>query len=260
MDIYDRLDAELYDHYAPGVDGDVGFYVEQAVKAGGRVVELGCGTGRVLVPIARAGVEVVGVDRAPSMLAVARAKIASLSPEVRARIELVEADMRSLALGRRFALVMIPYRAFLHMLTIEDQRACLRRVAEHLADDGRLALNVWDPNLAVIGARLGPGAGTLRYARAFTHPTSGRRVLVWEAFHYDPARQLVDGHFVFDELDAAGTVVARRASPLTLRWIYASEMRHLLELEGFAVEALHGDFRGGAFRHGSEQVWIARRR
>jgi hypothetical protein len=194
------------------------------------------------------------------MLAVARAKIAGLAPEIRGRIELVEADMRGFSLGRRFALVMIPYRAFLHMLTVEDQRGCLRAVREHLADDGHLVLNVFDPNVSVIASRLGQAAGTLRYARSFVHPASRGPVLVWEAFHYDPARQLVEGHFIFDELDAAGTVTARHASPLTLRWIYRYEMRHLLEREGFAVEALYGDFRGGAFRHGGEQVWVARPR
>jgi len=260
MESYDRLDAEFYDHYQIGLEGDVEFYVERATKAGGPVLELGCGTGRIAIPVARAGVEIVGLDRAPSMLAVARAKIAGLPREIRRRIELVEADMRTFALGRRFALVMIPYRAFLHMLTVEDQRACLRTVREHLAGDGRLVLNLFDPNVTVIAARLGAGAGMLRYARSFVHPASRRRVLVWEAWQYDPVRQLVDGHFMFDELDAAGTVTTRHASPLTLRWIYQYEMRHLLELEGLAVEALYGDFRGGAFRQGGEQVWVARRR
>ena len=260
MEQFDRFVPEFYDHYQSGVEGDVEFYVERAARAGGPVLELGCGTGRILIPIARAGVTIVGLDRAPGMLAVARAKVARLAPEVRGRIELVEADMRSFALGRRFPLVMIPYRAFLHMLTVEAQRDCLRRVREHLDPDGRLVLNVFDPSLTVIGSRLGTDGGALRYARAFTHPDTGRQVLVWEAFHYDPVRQLVDGHFQFDEIDAVGTVVARRSTPLTLRWIYQYEMRHLLEIEGFVVEALYGDFRGGAFRHGGEQVWVARPR
>lgn len=260
MEHDDRSDADFFDHYQTGVEGDVEFYVERAAKAGGPVLELGCGTGRILIPVARAGVSIVGLDRAASMLAVVRAKIAALAPEVRARIELVEADMRSFALARRFALVTIPYRAFLHMQTVEAQRECLRCVRDHLAPDARLVLNVFDPSLSVIGSRLGADGGALRYVRSFTHPETGRRVLVWEAFHYDPARQLVDGHFVFDEIDARGSVIARRSTPLTLRWVYQYEMRHLLELEGFAVDALYGDFRGGAFRYGGEQVWVARPR
>jgi SAM-dependent methyltransferase len=256
----DRSDADFFDHYQTGVEGDVEFYVDRAAKAGGPVLELGCGTGRILIPVARAGVDVVGLDRAPSMLAAARAKLSGLPPEVRNRIELVEADMRRFSLGRRFALVMIPYRAFLHMLTVDAQRDCLRSVREHLTGDGRLVLNVFDPSLTVIASRLGPAAGALRYDGAFTHPTTGRRVVVWEAFSYDPVAQRIDGQFIFDELDAGGTVITRRCSPLTLRWIYQHEMRHLLELEGFTVEALYGDFRGGAVRHGGEQVWVARRR
>jgi ubiquinone/menaquinone biosynthesis C-methylase UbiE len=256
---YDRLDAALYDHYQFGVDGDIAFYVEEARKAGAPVLELGCGTGRILIPIAEAGVEIVGVDRAPSMLAVAREKVGKRSADVQRRVRLVDGDMRDFVLDRRFPLIMIPYRAFLHLLTLDDQRRTLAAVHRHLADGGRLVLNVFDPSIPYIAERIASG-GAPRRTMAFTNPETGRLMVGWETFTYDTTRQILDGHFVFDEFDATGAVVAKRYVPLTLRWIYRYEMQHLLEGAGFDVEALYGDFRRGEFRAGGEQVWVARKR
>ncbi len=256
--MYDRLDAALYDHYQSGVDGDVAFYVDEARKAGS-ALELGCGTGRVLIPIAEAGVEIVGLDLAPSMLTAAREKVAKLPAETQRRVQLVQGDMREFALDRRVPLVTIPYRAFLHLLTVEDQRRALACIHRHLVDDGRLILNVFDPSLSYIAERMASGA-TPRRTMAFTHPDTGCVVVGWETFTYDVARQVLDGYFVFDEYDAGGTVVSKRYVPLTLRWIYRYEMQHLLEAAGFEIEAVYGDFRRGAFRAGGEQVWVARKR
>ena len=255
---YDRFDAGLYDHYATGVEGDVQFYVAEARTAAGPVLELGCGTGRILLPIAEAGGEVIGLDLSPSMLGILHGKLAKRPEDVQRRVQIVHGDMRTFALGRRFPLVIIPYRAFLHLMTVEDQMQALARVREHLPDGGRLALNVFDPNLEYIVARQLQG-GAPRRMGAFTNPDTGRLTVTWESFEYDVARQILDGHFIFDEYDATGAVVSKRYVPLTLRWIYQYEMQHLLERSGFAVEALYGDFEGGRFKAGGEQVWIARR-
>jgi ubiquinone/menaquinone biosynthesis C-methylase UbiE len=90
------------------------------------VLELGCGTGRVLLPVAAAGLDVVGLDQSPAMLAIARQKLTTLDAETRARVQLIEGDMRSFDLGMdRFRLITIPFRAFCHLLTIPDQQAAL---------------------------------------------------------------------------------------------------------------------------------------
>src|SRR5947209_15436608 len=114
--------ADLYDHVVPYRDRpDVGFFVEAARTAGGPVLEIGCGTGRVLIPTARAGLDIVGLDLSPHMLAVCRQRLRGESEGVRERVELVQADMRSFELGRRFTLATIPFRPFQHLLTVEDQ-------------------------------------------------------------------------------------------------------------------------------------------
>jgi SAM-dependent methyltransferase len=145
--------AEAYDsdmgRSADAMD-DVPFYVELAREAaakGEAVLELGCGTGRVTIPIAQAGVEVVGLDNAPAMLQVARRKAAIAGVNIR----WLTADMRSFSLEQRFGLVIIPFRSFLHLLTDADQEACLSRIFEHLLPDGRLALNFFVQKLAARG-------------------------------------------------------------------------------------------------------------
>src|SRR5713226_6914921 len=116
--LYRERTAAYYDGASTGLPGDVEFYVEEARKAGSPVLEIGCGTGRILLPIAEAGISIVGLDLAPPMLDIARQKVARLPAETQARIGLLEGDMRDFALKRRFNLVLIPYRAFLHLLTV----------------------------------------------------------------------------------------------------------------------------------------------
>jgi SAM-dependent methyltransferase len=258
MKEYDRLDAAIYDYYSTGVEGDVLFYVEEAQKAGGPVLELGCGTGRILIPTAEAGVEIAGLDRAPSMLAIAREKVAGLDPAVQGRIGLVEGDMRDFSLGRRFKLVTIPYRAFLHLLTGEDQRRALRCVRDHLEPDGRLILNTFDPRLETIAAHSGSLGPALKMVDEFVHPDTGHKVVVWDTRQYDGEAQMINQYFIFEELDGEGQVVNKTYGSLVLRYLHRYEMQYLLELCGYRVEALYGDFRRGPFRYGGEQIWVAR--
>ena len=259
MNEYDRLDASLYDSYATGPteEGDIQFYVAEARSADSPVLELGCGTGRILIPVAEAGVEIVGLDLAPAMLAVARHKIARLGAETQGRIRLVEGDMRDFSLGQRFNLIMIPFRAFHHLLTPEDQRLALGRIREHLAEKGRLVFNIFDPRLDLIAANSGPFGAPAQRLKEFTHPETAHRVVLWHSPHYDPEGQICEDPRVFEELDADGKVVARTHRSLILRYVHRYEMQHLLELCGFKIEALYGDFRRGPFRYGGEQVWVA---
>jgi SAM-dependent methyltransferase len=259
MKEYDRVDAALYDYYQTGLEGDVPFYVEEARKAGSPVLELGCGTGRVLLPVAEAGVTIVGLDRAPAMLSIARQKISRLSAETQRRIELVEGDMRDFSLAQRFKLVMIPYRAFLHLLTAKDQRRALTCIREHLTDNGCLIFNIFDPRLDTMAAHLGPLGSTLKKDSEFIHPDTGHRVVVWDIGQYDPEHQRLDQYFIFEELDHEGRVIAKTYNSLILRWVYRYEMQYLLELCGYKIKALYGDFQRKPFRYGGEQIWVARR-
>ncbi len=256
MKEYDRVDAAFYDYYSTGLEGDVEFYVEEAQKAGSPVLEIGCGTGRILIPVAESGLTIVGLDYAPAMLSIARKKISRLSTGTQQRIELVEGDMRNFSLGQRFKLIMIPYRAFLHLLTPEEQRQALGCIREHLTDDGHLILNIFDPRLDIIVAHCGPSGATMNKDSEFIHFDRGHRVMVWDSRQYDPEHQMIEQYFIFEELDNEGRVISKTYSLYTLRYIYRYEMQYLLELCGYRIEALYGDFQRGPFRYGGEQIWV----
>ena len=257
---WDGVDALVYDKFSTGLPGDSQFYVEEAVKAGSPVLELGCGTGRILIPVAQAGVDIVGLDRAPRMLEIAREKVCGLSQGTQNRIELVQGDMRSFMLERQFNLVMIPFRAFLHLLTPDDQKQALWRIRDHLIDGGRLVMNNSDPRLESVVQQLNHPEAPLTKHADFVRPDSGNRVVVWNSIRYDPVTQVHSEDRIFEEIDGDGNVLSKTYTPLIYRHIYRYEMQHLLELCGFEVEALYGDFQRGPFRYGSEQVWIARKK
>ena len=148
--------AREYDRHNSGVSGDVEFYRELAQQAGGPVVELGVGTGRVAIPVVQAGVAVLGLDLSPEMLVICREK----AREARATaLALAIGDMRRFALTRPAALLTIPHRAFLHNLTTDDQLATLACCRAALPRGGRLALNVFNPDLGQITdwTERGPG-------------------------------------------------------------------------------------------------------
>jgi len=251
--------ASLYDYFSTGLEGDMQFYVEEAGKAGSPVLELGCGTGRILIPIAEVGINATGLDNSPEMLAIAERKISKLNAEIQGRMELVKGDMRDFSLGRQFKLIMIPFRVFLHLLTPEDQRQALTCIREHLTDDGRLILNIFDPRLDILSQHASSLGASMKKNKDFIHPETGRRFLLWDTRQYDMERQIIEMYFIFEELDDDGRVISKTYSPLTLRYAYRYEMQYLLELCGYNIENLYGDFRRGPFRYGGEQVWVARK-
>jgi SAM-dependent methyltransferase len=258
MDQYDQLKASLYDEYFTGVAGDVEFYVEEALRAKGTTLEVGCGTGRITIAIAQAGVRVIGLDRSVPMLEIARSRVESANPAVSHHIRLVEGDVRNATLRHRFKLIIIPYRTFMHLLTPQDQVQALLNIHEHLTNRGRLIFNIFDPSLELLDANAQASNSALRYDTTFTHPQTGRRVAVWYSRRYDLVQQFIHQQIVFEELEASGKVVARHHSPLTLRYSHRYEMHYLLELCGFRIEDLYGDFARGPFRC-VEQIWVARK-
>ncbi|MGH7710128.1 MAG: class I SAM-dependent methyltransferase, partial [Gemmatimonadaceae bacterium] len=131
---------------------DVPFYVQEAARAQGAVLELGCGTGRITLALARAGHPVVGVDNSEVMLARCREKVLAEDPLVRSRITLHHADARRLELGEKYALAIAPFRVLQHLTRVEDQLQFLDGVARHLVSGGRFVFDVFNPNFATLTA------------------------------------------------------------------------------------------------------------
>jgi SAM-dependent methyltransferase len=254
------LYPELYDLVYEDYLDDIAFYVEEARRAQGPCLELGCGTGRVLIPVAMAGGAVSGLDSSPPMIARARRKVAALPEEIRARVTLDEGDMRHFALPQRFALIYIPFRAFLHLLTTRDQIDALENIRRHLLPGGHLALNFFDPNLAtIVGNSTEPSSALHRTGDEFVDPRSGNLLVEWATISYHQPRQEIEQYYIYDELDSRGRVINRYYRALRIRYIFRYEFEHLLARCGFSVEALYGSWdRGPVVHEGGELIWIAR--
>jgi SAM-dependent methyltransferase len=248
----DEWSAEIYDYEVQSL-GDLPFWQSLAESAGGPMLELACGTGRLVLPLARAGFTVTGLDASPFMLAVAERKLAQEAEEVRARCRLVQGSMAGFPLGEQFDLIYIPARGFQFLLTREDQRSCLECCARHLRPEGRLAIDVFNPRLDLLtspeGHRVGP--------TEFEGPDG---VTVTHRAHseYDRANQTVSGLQRYEYDSDQGHVV--REYSLTLHYLFRFEMEWMLEACGFEVEALYGSFDRSEFTADSpEMVFVGRR-
>lgn len=251
--------AEIYDSVYSYVRSDIPFYVDLALASGGAVLELGAGTGRVALRIAERGVDVVGIDSSDAMLAVARRKLSAANPA--GSVEFVSADMRDFDLRdadgerREFALVAIPFRGFLSLMSAEDQTRALERARRHLRPDGRLAFNVFvpDPNMAF------EQGDAMRHFSDVSDPRTGAEYVLHQQTAYDFHNQIASVRMLIEELDAARAVRRRLYRDYRLRYAHRWEIHHLLTACGFEVEALYGDFDLSEFDESSaEMIWVAR--
>ena len=232
MSLYDAI-ARLYDPWSRSVTEDVGFYVDLAVEAGGPVVELAVGTGRIAVPTAAAGVPVIGVDASPGMLAVCRE--AAERAGVSELLDLRVGDLQDPPVEERVRLVTCPFRSFLHLRDDAERLRALRAARALLVPDGRLAFDVFEPG------------------RDDIEETHGRWIErepgIFERADWDEdARTLT--------LSVRGD---SGATTMALSWLAPAEWRALLEQAGFEVLACWGWFDRRPYTGGEDTVWLARR-
>jgi SAM-dependent methyltransferase len=228
---YDAI-ARVYDPWSESVTEDVEFYVEEAVRAGGPVVELACGTGRIAVPVAQAGVRVIGVDGSAGMLEVARERAAAAG--VAELLDLRLGDLREPPVAERVALVLIPFRSLLHMTTEPDRERALAAARELLVPGGRLVFDVFAPSSEDIESTHG-------------------RWLEREPGIFERAD--------WDEGERTLTLSVRRgeeASTMVLAWLSPVEWRRLLERAGFEVEGQYGWFDRRPYAGEEDVVFVAR--
>jgi SAM-dependent methyltransferase len=233
MSSYDAI-ARLYDPWSRSVTEDVSFYLEQAeLVAPGPVVELAVGTGRIAVPIAAAGISVIGVDSSAGMLEICRerAEVAGVGELVDLRF----GDLREPPVSERVELVICPFRSYLHLHTDQERLGALLAARELLVPGGRLIFDVFAPAADDI---------------AETHG----RWLERELDIYERADWDTDTRTLTLSVRGPGG-----ESTMVLAWLSADEWRELLERAGFEVEALYGWFDRRPFRGGEDMVWFARR-
>jgi SAM-dependent methyltransferase len=231
-------DGELYDILAGDLDYGLDFYIDLAKRAGGPVLDIGCGTGRVLLPCLQAGVDIDGLDLFEPMLARLRESATKLGLSPR----LYRADMSDFQLPRRYALIMIPFNAFTHNLTQESQIRCLECCREHLRPGGTLVFDGAFPGLHWIGAQ--QDCRVLEGERA--DPRTGRTLRVFDTRTFDRVRQLQHSITEVESVGTDGIVELLQRSEFDMRWVYKEEMALLLRHTGYARWEITGDFGGRA--------------
>ena len=218
---------------------DVQFYVSEAEKVSGTVLELGCGTGRVLLPLARAGRTVVGLDGSPQMLARCKAKLRDEPKPVRDRVTIHEGDVRSFDLGDKYALAIAPFRVVQHISTIDDQLRFFEAVARHVAPGGRFMFDVFNPSFPLLVAADGrerddTSEQQLADGRSFRRAYRVTRVR-W-------VDQVSEIELVYYVSGPSGGTPKRYMQSFDMRWYLRAELLHLLARSGFRVDTIYGDF------------------
>lgn len=251
------LNIETYDAFLDGakqIEVDLNFFDEIVQKQGGPILELGSGTGRVAWEMAKNGYHVTGLDLSESMIRYATQKGEAFSELVRNNVRLVRGDMCDFSLGEKYKVALIPFRAFQSILTPEDQKKSLKCIRKHLKQGGLLVIDLFDPllDLCLPGKQEGTPVETT------IHPVTGNTVKreVTERVN-DTFSQTLSETWVFTEIDSKGKVLRQETEILALRWTYRWEMKYLLELCGFSVEAQYSDFSKSPPTYGNEQIWVA---
>jgi SAM-dependent methyltransferase len=235
--------AALYDAVNAG-RGDAAFWRTMADATGhGPLLDIGCGTGRVLLPLARAGHEMTGIDLSAAMLARARAKAAAEPAEVRDRVRLLQADMTSFDLGRRpFAAIFSTFGGFHHLRTVEEQLSCLERCRAHLRPRGRLVLDLVNADPAPLPYLRDEEPADGEATAELVDWTDGRRIRSWiDAIGYQSSLQCQDSEITYEIIEADGSS-RRLTETFQLRYVFRYELEHLLARAGFRVVALYGGY------------------
>jgi SAM-dependent methyltransferase len=238
-DAFTELPA-IYDS-VPAYTGrrDVKFYSDEARNIGGSDLEVGCGTGRILLPIARSGLPIEGLDASPQMLERCRVKLEAETDAVRSRVSLHQGDATSFDLGRQFDLVIAPFRVVQHLTTFDEQLGFLNSVARHLAPGGRLAFDVFNPNFSALTSADGVEREDTPETKLPDGRSFRRAGRVARVRWIDQVSEIELIYYISSE---PGGSAERRVQSFDMRWFLRAELVHLLARAGFRVRSIYGDF------------------
>ncbi len=234
MDNY-ALFARYFDLFSAQAADDLPMYAGLAQQNGGPALELGCGSGRVMLALAREGLDVTGIDNSPAMLAIARRRFEQEG--LSARAALVQANLGDFDLERRFRLAICAQNTFCHMLSSADQLGLLRAARRHLEPEGLLVLDVFNPDPAAMVNN----DRRLVLMGVATDPATGRTFTQTLSRDIDAGEQIEHVAMFVDELDNT-RLLERHVFEFDLRYVYRFELELLLDKAGLALEALYGSY------------------
>lgn len=231
--LYERL-APFYDLIYEQVTEDIPFYLALAEESGGPVLELGCGSGRILLPLAAAGVAVTGLDNSPAMLGRAQAEVDRR--DLGDRVRLALGDMANLDLGGEYPLITVPFNSWMHLESAAQMATALRGIRRHLAPGGRLVIDVPAPATIVDAEH----DSTLVLEATFALE-NGETLLQFSSTRLDMRQQLLHVTWLYDHVGQDGQV-QRTVLPMALRYLFPYEAELMVQRAGLELIGLWGDY------------------
>ena len=244
--------ANYYDAEIGPVD-DIDFYLELAEEIGAPILDVGCGTGRVMIPVAQAGYDVYGIDNNPEMLQLFEQKL-TRQPNLRSNITIWEGDLLTIEIPQKFNLILLTFNLLMHFHQPETQLQLLRQLRKWVHNDGVLVFDL--PNAGETFST--PDLSSFLLERTFIEPNNGHLVILQSQSNLDRVTQMMHIHWLFDEIQADGTLKRTYAQQF-LRYFFLSELSLLLQLTGFRVDAVYGDMARNPFEDGCEQMIVLAR-
>ncbi|MGB2696642.1 MAG: methyltransferase domain-containing protein [Candidatus Zixiibacteriota bacterium] len=247
--------ADFYDEVHKDYIQDIPLWTEYARKCGSPVLELACGTGRVLITLAKEGFEVTGLDSNESMLKKAKEKIKKVPEEVQNRIKLIKSDMTNFQLKDKFNLASIVFNSFQHLLNIQEQDNCLKAIHRHLKDKGRLIISVFYPDLT-------RPEGVIRkedYKLIQDFPEKDDKTELFCYQYFNHKKQETDVSYLLDTQKPNGQLL-RKKMGFTIHYFFPIEFERMLISNGFVVEDLFGDYDKSEFtRRSPFMIFVAKK-
>ena len=245
--------AEYYDYDVGNVTIDIPFFLEYAKQTGEPILELACGTGRVLIPLAEAGFKIHGLDISENMLKIAERKVEERS--LSSLVTLTQGNMAYYYLSvKDFSLAFITFRSFMHLYTHEDQLSCLKCTFEHLKPGGLLIIDVYAPRYSKMAQ---PLAEEFSVHKEYTLPNGNRVVNKRRWRGTDLVNQVNTEEFLFEEYDSDGGLVRTSLVPLQTRYTFRYELQLLLEKAGYHVLSVFKDFEKNQYDGVGEIITVA---
>ncbi|MCP4725365.1 MAG: class I SAM-dependent methyltransferase [bacterium] len=248
MTDYDGL-AFYYDIEWDELKEDIPFLLDEAKKTEGHVLELACGSGRIMIPFAREGREIWGFDNSTEMLKLFDMNLEREDPKVKDLVHYSEQDMVNFKYDEKFGMIIVPFNSFLLMTDRTDLDKCLQNCREHLSDDGTFIVDVFSPNFELCAAK----EPKMNFLKHFYHPMSNKVVVQWEYAKRDMGNQIIEIDFLYEEYDSAGNL-ARKTQNLKMSLMFRYELQYLLEKNGFKIMEFYGNYDRSPFTADSPQM------
>ena len=227
---------------------ELSFYSAELSSCSGPILEVACGTGMILLPMFVKGLDIYGFDISLEMLDLLFAKAKNKGNlDIHERV--TQQNMVDFHYDKKFEAIFIPSRSFTHLLTQEEQIACLKNIHDHLQDGGRFLLNFSTPSLKALLRHAEPNQEFIPYG-IFQHPDTREKIEVSFKQNNNLSEQI---HYMTWRFSFGGEV---RETKMRVRWIYKNEFQVLLRFTGFKISALYGDFHKSSYQGDGEMIWV----